>query len=243
MERFESKKENNTTLVTFQLTVDEWNNFSSTEKADYFREVISVERAKKVLIDLIKTGAVVINDSKTFARWTSRRIVVKGDDLSAVQGYNKPTETLTKEEFEALSPEEMAGYIQKYVSYDRAKTGVIILIGKGLPVPPETAMRWSNGRFEFAGLEKQRSTTGTGVGRGHRRRVDPNELVTGLTLNGQGASDAVLPEVFEEVEAKAIQEEEESLAHALVRAEEESQNGSPRTEDVPDESVLVDIAA
>ena len=198
---------NNTTKVVYDLTVEEWEALSGSAKADIFVEVISVERAKKVLKELVGKGIVKIADPKMFARWTNKRVVVKGIDLTGVSGYKIPSETLTIEEFNELTPDQMVELAQKYISNDRAKVAFKILVGKELPMTIEQAMLWSNGRLQFEGVEKPKGNTSGG--RGTRKVINDDELAAGIILNGNS----------KEVEAEAIPDE--TFAAEIPTEEEE----------------------
>jgi len=137
---------------------------------------ISERRALKVLADVLKDGTVTVEEPETLADWTYKAVVVKGVDMSEVTGSKEPKVTLTKANFESLTGEQMAKYIEEHTTEKRASLIMLALIGFGLPLTPVQIVDLSNRRITVEGVELPKTTTS--------RKRDSVVLVKGVNVNG-----------------------------------------------------------
>lgn len=119
---------------------------------------ISRERGKALLLERIKAGRVKVNEV-ALADLTYKNVVVDGVELpKEVRGVSKPKVTLTKAEFDKLTPTGVAAHVESY-THKRRIANVIIpdYILAGMPMSAEDVVSITNGRVAIKGVVVQKS--------------------------------------------------------------------------------------
>ena len=142
-------------VTPIAITMDEFTAKSPQELADLVSDRLSQERAKAELITRIREERIKINEPPTLMDWTYRNVCVEGVKTK-VRGVKNAKVTLTLDQFNALSPEEKAGYVNQY-AHKRRVAGDIIpqLIIKGMPITPRDLVWLTNERVTIEGITIQ----------------------------------------------------------------------------------------
>jgi len=118
---------------------------------------ISRERALELLTTRIKAGKIKITGA-ALMDLTFKRVVVEGVDPEALKDVRGvATEnakvTLTQDEFNALTPEQTAAYVEQYThKRSAANKYVPAYIGAGMPMTAEDVVWLTCGRVAIAGV-------------------------------------------------------------------------------------------
>lgn len=117
---------------------------------------VTGRRAHQFLVDVIKSGKVVVNTAAALFALTYGNVTVagfgpeKGQDL----GKKVPEKVLTQEEFDNLSAEAVSTLVASYTTEHRAQLTVAELITDGgLKLSPRDVAYLTNGGINVEGVE------------------------------------------------------------------------------------------
>ena len=141
-----------------ELTREELDSKSPEELVDLMTKPasrISPERAKANLVKRIKDGRVNSLSAPIMMAYTYNSLRVTGVD-SLVKGGYKPESakvTMTKAEFDKLTPQDKADLIEKYSHKKRVSSDIYpALVGKGMPMTAENVVYVTHGRVAIEGV-------------------------------------------------------------------------------------------
>ena len=142
-------------ITPINLTMDEFTAKSPQELADLVSDRLSQERAKAELITRIREERIKINEPSTLMDWTYRNVSVDGTKAK-VRGVKNAKITLTLDQFNALTPEQKAAYVNQF-AHKRRVAGDIMpqLIIKGMPITPRDLVWLTNERVTIEGITIQ----------------------------------------------------------------------------------------
>jgi hypothetical protein len=145
------KGPNKKLMPSVNMTRDELAKLSPTELLSVIKDKISVERAKKFLVDRIKNERINSLSSEVLMSWTYKAVAVEGVTAKII-GSTKPKVTLTAEQFNSLTSAAKANLIDQYTFKTRAVRIVAWLIEKGMPITAEDVVYLTNGRIAVEGI-------------------------------------------------------------------------------------------
>jgi hypothetical protein len=142
-------------VTPIAITMDEFTAKSPQELVDLVSDRLSQERAKAELISRIREERIKINEPSTLMDWTYKNVTVEGV-TAKVRGVKNAKITITLDQFNALTPEEKAAYVNQY-AHKRRIAGDIMpqLIIKGMPITPRDLVWLTNERVTIEGVTIQ----------------------------------------------------------------------------------------
>jgi hypothetical protein len=142
-------------ITPIAITTDEFTAKSPQELVDLMIDRLSQERAKAELISRIREKRIKINEASTLMDWTYKNVTVEGV-TAKVRGVKNAKVTLTADQFNSLTPEQKAAYVNQY-AHKRRVAGDIMpqLIIKGMPITPRDLVWLTNERVTIEGVTIQ----------------------------------------------------------------------------------------
>lgn len=164
-------------LTVLNFTRDEYNALDPKVFVDEIAPRISESHALDVLVALVQEGVFDIKAPEVLMNWTYKAVVVAGVNLQVVKeipGKKVPVVTLSMEEFETTTPEEMGNYFKEYTAVGRAaRTLLLIIKNEGFLPSAEKMVQLTNGRITVEGVELPKQV----------KKVASSILLKGLTIN------------------------------------------------------------
>lgn len=133
------------------VTPEDFGDMEPAEVLELVTGRVSRERAKRELVDRVAKGAVGIKDPAVVVNWTNGRVWIEG-----VQGIHRrrhPERTMSVEEFQALTPAELAEIVDRFSDKRRLVDLVFVeLVRKGMPMTDVDVVYVTNGRVLIGDL-------------------------------------------------------------------------------------------
>lgn len=145
-------------LKPIKLTQDEFDALDAaglrTKLCDEPQLRISRERGKEFLVERVASGQINSLTPEAIMNWTYKAVRIKGVTLEG-QGFTEAQvkKTLTKAEFDKLTPKGKAELILEFTNKRRAADVIIPdLVTAGMPMTSEDVVFLTCGRIEIEGV-------------------------------------------------------------------------------------------
>ena len=141
------------TLSVIKYTQEEYEEVEASQLTEELSPRLSLGNAKKVLVSILRDHKLVISEPETIMDWTYKAVVVEGASGDEIAGKKDAEKTLSIEEFDALTGEEVAGFIKKYTTEKRAGEIIMALIsGEYFKPTASQVIQLANGRIAVDGV-------------------------------------------------------------------------------------------